>query len=182
MAKNDDGLKIRQIFKCDECLKEFATKYSMLRHQKIVHLNILPYKCVCGKAFGTAEQMQKHYTAKHTDEKPFVCEKGCGKAFASINSRLYHHKMNHEEKRFRCPYFDCSQTFTSLRHLRMHTKKHLQGGGNINSFFRYEWENEIVCDVLREEESPLDSKEFSEYVVSSVKEEDSDHWIEFLQE
>lgn len=95
----------------------------MARHHRVVHLKQRPFDCQCGKSFATQEQRDHHYVSKHTDKKPYVCERGCTKAFASPNARIYHYKMHHDKEKFNCPLAGCSHTFTSQKHLRNHMLK-----------------------------------------------------------
>ena len=182
MIKNSEVSTSKAIFKCEVCLKEFTSKFSMLRHHKIVHLNILPYNCECGKSFGTLDQREKHFVAKHTNKKPFVCKRGCSKAFATINSRLYHYKMHHEHKRYCCTYSDCTRMFTSMRYLRVHISRDHENASTESHSCRQR-KNEQEYEPLREEfPSMRGNIESSEFVVSNMSEEDSEEWMSFLQE
>ena len=64
--KKDDQLQQNNIerYKCDQCLKDFATKTTLKRHIRVVHDQQCPYKCeICLKKFS-----QRWYQNKHTQK------------------------------------------------------------------------------------------------------------------
>ena len=109
--------------KCPECSKVFSSKYSSLRHFRVVHCGLRSFVCHCGKTFAYKEHLQAHSASKHSTEKPYGCEKGCEKSFASHSARYYHYKMHHNLMRFKCKFFGCDKEVSSLRHLRNHIAK-----------------------------------------------------------
>lgn len=65
-------------YKCAECGKDFASKYSAKAHEKIHLERPRPYKCSqCSKAFITEANLQQHERT-HTATKSFPCQI-CGK-------------------------------------------------------------------------------------------------------
>ncbi|CAG9332548.1 unnamed protein product [Blepharisma stoltei] len=108
---------------CNICQQTIKHSYSLERHIKVVHYGFRPFKCDCGKSFATREQLTRHHNSKHSEEKPFVCEKGCNKAFASYSARSYHHNIVHEKQKFKCPMLGCSKEYSSMHHLRNHQAK-----------------------------------------------------------
>lgn len=61
-------------YKCSECGKDFASKYSAKAHEKIHLDRPRPYKCVtCGKAFITEQNLHQHEKI-HTAIRSHTCQ------------------------------------------------------------------------------------------------------------
>jgi len=83
---------------CNGCEKMFTTEDKMMRHFKLVHERIRPFKCeVCGKGFANAANLKTHHVV-HTGEKPHACEL-CGGTFTQKAHLNTHIKHVHEGKK-----------------------------------------------------------------------------------
>ena len=73
------------------CLKNFTTRRSLVRHEKIHNGTTPSFECnICSKTFTTKPSLERHERV-HTGEKPFQCDI-CFKTF-SDNSNLGRHKV-----------------------------------------------------------------------------------------
>lgn len=114
-------------FSCTKCAKRFVSKRSLKLHD-IVHLpDDLKkiHSCPsCENKFQTISNLNIHFRAVHTEERPFVCEE-CGKSFVSVGG-LNQHKVTHATDRpCQCPH--CPKTFKDAMHLRKHEDVHNDG-------------------------------------------------------
>ena len=87
-------------FKCEECMKDFTQKRSLINHMR-THTGERPYACsVCDKTFVQKRNMINHVRNLHTGERPYVCEE-CGIDFSTKRSLLKHAtshvKKEHED-------------------------------------------------------------------------------------
>ena len=119
MDDSQDSLE----FRCSICQRALKHKFSLERHVKVVHGGKRPHQCECGKLFATKEQLTRHRNSKHTNQKPYACQKGCDKSFASYSARAYHHSAIHDQLRFPCPMIGCEKQYSSKVHLDNHLKQ-----------------------------------------------------------
>lgn len=121
-------------FFCKFCKRQFKSKYTRNRHEKI-HLNNENLKCkLCGKVFSRATDVKRHMT-RHTGAKPFICNI-CEASFTQSGTLAAHlrrhdefkgltrtHQKVQTEKPYLCS--KCGKAFrdsTSLTvHFRLHT-------------------------------------------------------------
>jgi hypothetical protein len=69
-------------FICNVCGKQFLPFFFL------IHAQYFLAPCCLGKGFPKATSLQKHYSALHIEEKPFVCQySGCQKRY-TLNSSL----------------------------------------------------------------------------------------------
>lgn len=114
-------------FVCTKCSKRFISKKSLRLHGA-VHLpdelkKIHTCSC-CEKKFQSISNLNTHFLALHTDERPFICEE-CGKSFVNVGG-LNQHKVTHATDRpCQCPH--CPKKFKDLMHLRKHADVHNEG-------------------------------------------------------
>ena len=105
-------------FKCDQCDKEFLTKYHLQRHIK--SHNSAPQKCnQCGKMYKTAKSLKQHIAILHA-EKQLECGE-CEKTFSTIESLNHHKKAVHVLKSFKCN--QCKFRFKTNWGLKDHINK-----------------------------------------------------------
>ncbi|XP_055542337.1 zinc finger protein 271-like isoform X2 [Wyeomyia smithii] len=81
----------------------------------------LEYKCnVCGKLFGTSEELQNHLN-QHCKDRPNQCE-FCSKVFPRSSHLIIHRRRHTGERPFKCKY--CEKAFVDSRALSVHTRLH----------------------------------------------------------
>jgi len=90
---------------CDQCGKEFKTKYHLKMHSS-VHSDERSFRCSnaqCSKSFKRKWNLERHMMTQHTGHKPFACPR-CQKTF----DKKYHltiHMREHTQKSFKvCPH------------------------------------------------------------------------------
>jgi len=80
---------------CPVCLKMFASKSSMQRHQKEVHDKSTSVQCeVCHVVVGSRDRYLRHKREKHEDVQEYVCV-DCNKVYHSKNSYVSHRSRYH---------------------------------------------------------------------------------------
>ncbi|XP_067621162.1 zinc finger protein 91-like isoform X2 [Eurosta solidaginis] len=97
--KNAQISKVRALYTCEFCSKEFRKSYNFLRHRR-VHTRQRPYKCAfCESGFSTKTKLHEHETIHRLNEH------------FGIIAKTY-------------PCAVCCQVFSSLRQLDKHTRIH----------------------------------------------------------
>jgi len=105
-------------FKCDQCDKDFPTKYSLQTHIK-VHTS-LPHKCnQCDKMYITENSLKSHIAEMHL-EKRLKCDE-CEKMFSTNGSLNHHKKRVHVLKSFKCD--QCKFRGKTNFHLKRHVNQ-----------------------------------------------------------
>ncbi|KAB0797596.1 hypothetical protein PPYR_08589 [Photinus pyralis] len=117
--------KENQQHQCMECLKSF-TKQSHLTLHKRTHTNLedkLHVCDVCGQRFNYSYLLKRH-SFKHSDKKPFPCEK-CDKGCLTAES-LRRHMVTHEENYMKKVHICsvCGKEFPYPSILAEHMKHH----------------------------------------------------------
>lgn len=65
--------------------------------------------------------LQRHQSASHFKERPFVCSfEGCSSAFALKHHLTRHEKLHTNPKPFECTWLLCGKSFTKHEQLRLH--------------------------------------------------------------
>lgn len=85
----------KKIFCCyvNGCLKEYTSKYNLLRHISINHLKTKVGNCeICGKEFISKDNLKEHRFI-HLNVKPFSCDL-CEKTFRN-KCMMTRHKRSH---------------------------------------------------------------------------------------
>lgn len=124
-------------FSCEACKIRFPTYPKYKKHMLDVHEDFTdscqnhesnpeqkkskvacPY---CDKTFTKITVVQNHIKARHSGEKPFICEE-CGKGCRTFGA-LKEHKLTHtEETPFKCCY--CEKSFKNNSRLKTHLDTH----------------------------------------------------------
>ncbi|KAK7895226.1 hypothetical protein WMY93_020551 [Mugilogobius chulae] len=91
---------------CPRNLKPFNARYKLLIHMR-VHSGRSPT------------------SARHTGEKPYVCQhSGCHKAFSNSSDRAKHQRTHVDTKPYACQVPGCAKRYTDPSSLRKHIKSH----------------------------------------------------------
>lgn len=116
------------IYKCEECPKEFRSKFNFMEHKKRKHgspdeASKRPYLCsICGKGIITTTALKSHYQHMHSTEKPYVCSI-CYKPFKTEYTLNIHVRYRHNnERRHQCKV--CMKSFQTSSVLKLHTRVH----------------------------------------------------------
>ncbi|XP_037807346.1 zinc finger protein with KRAB and SCAN domains 8-like [Lucilia sericata] len=117
---NKDSPQQPQVFVCDLCGNNFASRQLINAHMK-VHRQEKNHQCeLCFKRFITACNLQAHMRI-HTGEKPFECQY-CGRRFSDRSSNLRHERTHTNEKPYHCN--ECGKSFSLATTLKKHQKVH----------------------------------------------------------
>lgn len=106
---------------CNICKMVFANKKLMKRHLMCVHSDDRPYKCdICFKSYKRSDHLRNHLSShnKTNEEKKHICLI-CEQSFATAKE-LKHHKIKH----YKCPYENCSYTYSTISKMKYHLNKH----------------------------------------------------------
>ncbi|ESN94118.1 hypothetical protein HELRODRAFT_103045 [Helobdella robusta] len=111
----------REVFVCEFCNKQYASRTSIKLHTVMAHSDSKPFQChECGKGFAFKSQMISH-TRMHTGERPFECQT-CGKTFSAMLNLVQHNRIHTGERPFECSY--CGNRFSQRSHLQTHVRTH----------------------------------------------------------
>ena len=119
LLHKDDSEK----YKCSQCDYMSISKNRVEIHFK-KHLSIYEFCCKqCDFKSKHSSSLRKHIIAKHTNDKPYICEV-CNAQF-SFFTNLKRHLQTHEEKKFNCPLckFEAPSKLKIRSHLKTHYKK-----------------------------------------------------------
>ena len=129
----EDGIAVRDVKaglgnsndnKCPECLCDFATHGSMMRHKKTVHDKVKSHQCdLCEKCYTQASSLKAH-RLQHKDKKPWKC--WCGKAYSESMTLKYHQKMKHDNGEaigIKHPCDICGKEFRHMSAVKAHKQK-----------------------------------------------------------
>ena len=131
---NHHSKDVKKSHKCVSCEKRFATILSLKNHVKAKHDHfdqLYPYKCGCGKSYGTNTHLKRHqlncHDAKSIDENDplpprFKCHK-CELTYASNRNLIEHYKYHHgkhSQKLIKCEI--CNEGFATFNSRHHHMK------------------------------------------------------------
>ena len=109
-------------WKCEVCQMNFKRKDCLTHHLMYVHLAPKIHTCnLCPASFAKKVWLKRH-GLKHTDLRPFQCEK-CELRFKTNYERKMHQSKIHErEKSHQC--LQCQMSFYSSVGLKSHSLTH----------------------------------------------------------
>lgn len=80
-------------FKCQVCLKNFATRGSLDVHSTI-HTGVRPFVCsVCHKSFRHKVNLMEHFQRKHSQVRPYICDV-CAARFVTKQELVRHYRKH----------------------------------------------------------------------------------------
>lgn len=107
------------VFKCKACDKTFASKETLTRHTKRVHLLERRNECeYCDMKFFRKKDLTIHML-KHTGDREYSCDI-CLKAFARKDHLQEHLRIHAEDRKYRCNL--CGLPFVQKASWRSHMK------------------------------------------------------------
>lgn len=118
---------------CQVCGKCFGSKEQLLNHM-MVHRNRKPHVCeICEKSFCSPGNLKTHIMI-HTGQKPHSCEK-CGKRFTTLGNLKTHSVVHTAEKPHACQV--CGKGFTTLGNLKTHLLTHTGEADVFRCYAKY---------------------------------------------
>ena len=149
----------RQVFKCDQCEKEYSYKSELRNHEKS-HSSKPQFKCtICNEMFQTSGKRMAHFNNAHR-KKTIKCLQ-CPRLFTTIGKRNNHMKFVHVLKSIKCE--KCDKIFKMKRYLEQHVRTIHEGikynctmcpyktsqKGNLNSHINasHNKERNWICKV-----------------------------------
>ena len=118
---------------CQVCGKGFGSKEQLLNHM-MVHRNRKPHVCeICEKSFCSPGNLKTHIMI-HTGQKPHSCEK-CGKRFTTLGNLKTHSVVHTAEKPHACQV--CGKGFTTLGNLKTHLLIHTGEADVFRCYAKY---------------------------------------------
>lgn len=118
---------------CQVCGKCFGSKEQLLNHM-MVHRNRKPHVCeICEKSFCSPGNLKTHILI-HTGQKPHSCEK-CGKRFTTLGNLKTHSVVHTAEKPHACQV--CGKGFTTLGNLKTHLLTHTGEADVFRCYAKY---------------------------------------------
>lgn len=120
--KSDENTK-RKEFRCDNCGKSYALKYTYDQHVK-THTEGRPKCPECGSTFASAFSLFRHRAKTHNIEHNYTthtCDK-CDKVFFSSSELTLHKQRHSSEKIHTC--LVCKKAFSAKGNLRIHMRTH----------------------------------------------------------
>jgi len=107
---------------CAQCGKILHDKFSLKKHEQIVHMKVKNFKCFhCVKKFGRKVDLIDHVRTVHEKLKQFICDL-CGLALASRQT-LKTHRLTHDASSKNIVCGICNKSFRHKNTFRKHTRR-----------------------------------------------------------
>ena len=147
----DDGHKdkaeLADIFKCQECNKNFSSEEKLERHGK-THVEGGGFPCgKCSKSFSNQKRLKKHMRAHM--EFTNNCDV-CEKSFQNMGTLALHRNIHLDQKPFKCQ--TCGKDFSQKGNLKTHMQKH--HGIEMNDSIVIAGVADIEEEVMEESDFP----------------------------
>lgn len=121
--RNDENTEKCKEFRCDNCGKSYASKYTFDQHVK-THTEGRPKCPECASTFASAFSLFRHRAKVHNIEHSYTthnCDL-CNKIFFSLSELTLHKQRHSAEKTHECP--TCKKMFSAKGNLRIHMRTH----------------------------------------------------------
>jgi len=127
-------LDSKETSQCAQCGKILHNKFSLKKHEQIVHMKIRNFTCAkCDKKFGHKVDLLDHIRTIHDKLKQFVCD-SCGLALSSRQT-LKTHRLIHEAS---SKNIDCKLCKKSFRHKTTYNK-------HVRRVHEYDASKSLIC-------------------------------------
>ncbi|XP_064644428.1 uncharacterized protein LOC135498163 isoform X2 [Lineus longissimus] len=104
-------------FQCSHCNKKYTTE-RLLRDHMRVHVN--HYKCpFCDMTCPNPSTLNAHIKYRHSDEKPYECER-CQHKTKSAGDLRRHMEVHNEKKMFKCEFPGCDYSHKTFHGVSYH--------------------------------------------------------------
>ncbi|EDW43031.1 zinc finger protein 700 isoform X1 [Drosophila sechellia] len=108
-------------FTCDQCAKAFRTNGALQAHLRR-HKQVMQHKCPhCGRGFVESSNLRRHIVARHTEERPHLCN-FCQRSFSRVYMLELHLRTHTGERPYACQH--CEKRFAQLGVLKSHERIH----------------------------------------------------------
>ena len=117
-----DSINLKVRYMCEECSKEFTTKYGLTSHVQNVH-NGVKHQCdICGTQYNSRQHLINHKKmhVNESDLPKFSCD-FCSFETVRKESLKDHKKGKHSHQTFRCQV--CHKLFSTRYTLINHSKR-----------------------------------------------------------